>query len=183
METNESQTASTSGNAPRTEAGTARTKTDPRQAAGQTAGLAGASASSVTDNVKASQTATQKFVKKAKKTRDTAPPKGVSTALLSETKTAERSHLWTLGVLVVSVVLFVAIGGRTWTPTWLQAILLLLLAGSGLLYMYFNMRVFILKSERKRSTKAALAAEGAANTAMGEATNKNPGANTDSPAF
>ena len=100
----------------------------------------------------------------------TTPP-GVSKELLQEASTTQRTHIVALVGLVVSVVLYVVLASQAWAPVWLSILLILVMGIFGLWYMFLNMHVFILKSERKRATKAA-AAHGAAAEQVADLTSK-----------
>lgn len=94
---------------------------------------------------------------KTAKTKATTPAPGVTAEMVQETKTTEHAHLWVLGALALLAVAFLVVGTLEDAPAWLNTALLVVLLVCGFVYAYLNMRVFILKSERKRATKAALA--------------------------
>lgn len=91
------------------------------------------------------------------KSKQTTPAPGVTAEMVQETKTTEHAHLWALGALAVLVVAFLVVGALEAAPAWLNTVLLVVLLVCGVVYAYLNMRVFILRSERKRATKTALA--------------------------
>lgn len=91
------------------------------------------------------------------KSQTATPAPGVTAEMVRESKTTEHAHLWALGALALLVVAFLVVSAVEAAPAWLNTVVLVVLLVCGFVYAYLNMRVFILKSERKRATKAALA--------------------------